>query len=111
MRLARILLAMVLGLALAGPEAHQCPVHDQHGIAQHGSSRNHHHHDEQPKGHCTCPQPCCPGGVAVALPAAASHWTAVALPTVVISFEAIGAQLLPVRKHLLPFAQAPPPQV
>jgi|SRR6266571_8771854 len=102
MRLVRLVLALVFGLAMAGPEAHACPVH---------SAPPAHHQDgghQQKAGHCTCPQACCPAGVAVSMPATPASWTARPLPVVVVDVEASRLLLLPSRSHLLPFALAPP---
>jgi len=98
----RVVLALVFGLAMAGPETHACPVH---------SAAPAHHQDgghQQKAGHCTCPQACCPAGVAVSMPATTASWTAVPLPVVVVAVEASRPLLLPSRTHLLPFALAPP---
>jgi len=102
MRFLRVVLALVFGLAMAGPETHACPVH---------SATPAHHQDgshQQKAGHCTCPQACCPAGVAVSMPATTASWTAVSPPVVVVAVEASRPLLLPSRKHLLPFALAPP---
>src|SRR6185437_16565861 len=102
MRFMRVVLALVFGLAMAGPETHACPVH---------SAAPAHHQDgghQQKAGHCTCPQACCPAGVAVSMPATTASWTAVPLPVVVVAVEASRPLLLPSRTHLLPFALAPP---
>jgi len=102
MRFLRVVLALVFGLAMAGPETHACPVH---------SAAPAHHQDgghQQKAGHCTCPQACCPAGVAVSMPTPTARWTAVPLPVVVFEVQASHPLLLPVRKHLLPLALAPP---
>jgi hypothetical protein len=101
MRFVRVVLALVFGLAMAGPESHACPVH---------SAAPAHHQDshQQKAGHCTCPQACCPAGVAVSMPTLTASWTAVPPPVVVVAVEASSPLLLPSRKHLLPFALAPP---
>jgi hypothetical protein len=104
MRFLRVVLALVFGLAMAGPETHACPVH---------SAAPAHHQDgggggHQKAGHCTCPQACCPAGVSVSIPQATSSWTAIPLPAVGIDVEASRPLLLPARKHLLPLALAPP---
>jgi hypothetical protein len=102
MRLLRVVLALVFGLAMAGPETHACPVH---------SAAPAHHQDgghQQKAGHCTCPQACCPAGVAVSTPTRSTSWTAVPLPVLVVADEVSHPLVLPSRKHLLPFALAPP---
>lgn len=102
MRLLRVVLALVFGLAMAGPETHACPVH--------GAAPAHHQDGghQQKAGHCTCPQACCPAGVAVSMPTTTASWTAVPLPVLVVDVAASRPLLLPPRKHLLPFALAPP---
>src|SRR5207249_1163817 len=103
MRFLRVVLALAFGLAVAGPEAHACPVH---------SAAPAHHQDcghQQTAGHCTCPQACCPaGGVAVSMPTTTATWTAVSQPLVVVDVQAARPLLLTSRKHLRPFALAPP---
>jgi hypothetical protein len=104
MRYLRIVLTLVFGLVMAGPEAHACPVHDGTPAAAH------HHTSGQHKqnAHCTCPQACCPVNVAVAIPATAPSWTAAPLPVVAIDLEVMQLHVLPSRARLLPFALAPP---
>jgi len=97
------LLALTFALAMAGPETHACPVHSA-APAHHQDGGSH----QQKAGHCTCPQACCPAGVAVSMPTTPASWTAVPLPVVVVDVEASRPLLLPSRKHLLPFALAPP---
>src|SRR2546425_7942679 len=103
MRLLRVVLALVFGLAMAGPETHACPVHSA-APAHHQGGGGH----QQKAGHCTCPQACCPAGVAVSMPTPTAMWTTVPLPVVVVGVAASHPLLLPSRKHLLPFALAPP---
>ena len=106
MRFLRVVLALVFGLAIAGPETHACPVHSAPAAPTPA-----HHQDggHQQKGaHCTCPQACCPAGVAVSMPTTTPRWIAVAQPIVVVGVEASRPLLLPSRKHALPFALAPP---
>jgi hypothetical protein len=103
MRFMRVVLALAFGLAMAGPETHACPVHSA-APAHHQDGGGH----QQKAGHCTCPQACCPAGVAVSMPARAASWTAVPLPVLVVDVEVSHPLLLPSRKHLLPFALAPP---
>ena len=114
LRGAALLLALSFGLAMVGPDAHQCSVHDQPATAAGAPSHATHapvSHDTHQGGghqHCTCPQACCPIGIGVALmptsvrlvPALAPVWHdapvfALAVPR--------GAA-----PHLLPFALAPP---
>jgi len=102
MRFLRVVLALAFGLAMAGSETHACPVH---------SAAPAHHQDgghQQKAGHCTCPQACCPAGVAVSMPTTTATWTAVSQPVVVVDVQAARPLLLPSRKHLRPFALAPP---
>jgi len=103
MRFVRVVLALVFGLAMAGPETHACPVHSA-APAHHQDGGGH----QQKAGHCTCPQACCPAGVSVSIPTTTANWTAAPLPVVVIDVEASRPLLLPSREHLLPFALAPP---
>jgi hypothetical protein len=42
------------------------------------------------------------------MPAPTARWTAVPLPVLVVDIDASRPLLLPSRKHLLPFALAPP---
>jgi len=104
MRFVRVVLALAFGLAMAGPETHACPVHSAPTAPAHHQDGGH----QQKAGHCTCPQACCPAGVAVSMPATTASWTAVPPPVVVVAVEASRPLLLPSRKHLLPFALAPP---
>jgi len=103
-------LALWFGLALLGPQAHQCPVHD--GVP--GSTAAHvsgHTSHDAPKSHehCSCPQACCPAGVTVALPAAVVRWTPAAAP-IANAVPALRRAILPAApRYLLPFALAPPP--
>jgi hypothetical protein len=102
MRFLRIVLVLVFGLAMAGPETHACPVHN--AAPAHHQDGGH----QQKAGHCTCPQACCPASVGVPIPTTNSSWTAVPLPVAVVDVEASRSPLLPSRKHLLPLALAPP---
>jgi hypothetical protein len=104
MRSLRIVLTLVFGLAMVGPEAHACPIHDQAPAGAHHqhSSSNHQ------RAHCTCPQACCPAGVTVSMPATVSTWSAVPLPVIAVDVDADRATVLPSRKRFLPFALAPP---
>jgi hypothetical protein len=102
MRFLRMVLALIFGLAIAGPETHACPVHSA-APAHHQNSGH-----RQKAGHCTCPQACCPAGVAVSMPAPTASWTAVPLPLVAVHVDAARPLLPPSRQHLLPFALAPP---
>lgn len=109
-RFVTALLALVFSLAMAGPETHACPIHS--GVpAAPGAPSSHHHNSRQHQQatHCTCPQACCPAGAIVALPSAAAVWT-VQIPLVrVVAADQSTSVALPVRKHLRPLAQAPPP--
>ena len=102
MRYIRIVLALIFGLAMAGPETHACPVH---------SATPAHHQDgggHQKAGHCTCPQACCPAGVAVSIPTTTSSWSAAPLPVIAVDIDRVRPGSLPSRKRFLPFALAPP---
>jgi hypothetical protein len=101
MRFLRIVLTLVFGLAMAGPEAHACPVHSAPAHHQDGSG----HHKGS---HCTCPQACCPASVSVSIPTPISTWAATSAPVVTVELEASRPYSLPARKRLLPFALAPP---
>src|SRR3954467_5636907 len=103
MRFLRVVLALVFGRAVAGPEPPAGPVHS--AAPAHHQEGGH----QQKAGHCTCPQACCPAGDAHSMPAPTASWTAVPLPVVVFEVEASRPLLLPVRKHLLPLALAHPP--
>jgi hypothetical protein len=103
MRFLRVVLALVFGLAMAGPETHACPVH---------TAAPAHHQDggggHQKTSHCTCPQACCPAGVSLSIPTTVSSWSAAPLPVIVVDVDADRSTVLPSRKRLLPFALAPP---
>ena len=102
MRFLRVVLALVFGLAMAGPETHACPVH---------TAAPTHHQDgghQQKAGHCTCPQACCPAGVSLSIPTTVSSWSAVPLPVIAVDVDADRSTVLPSRKRLLPFALGPP---
>jgi hypothetical protein len=106
MRFVRVVLALVFGLAVAGPETHACPVHSAPPPkASHHQDAGHGH---QETGHCTCPQACCPSGVSLSLPLPSSGWSAVAAPVVAIDLSSAPPSFLPSRTHLLPFALGPP---
>jgi hypothetical protein len=108
-RLLSASLALWFGLATMGPQAHQCPLHDAPVAAAAADASSHASHDA-PKGHqhCSCPQACCPVGIAVALPTVAVRWTATPAP-VVLAVIATPRVVLPrAPRHLLPFALAPP---
>src|SRR4026208_2210278 len=102
MRYLRVVLALVFGLAVAGPETHACPVHSAtHAPAHHPDTPGHPEtphrtcpqprcpthpgqrpppapaHPQAPRGHqepahCPCPQPCCPTPLGASLPASAA---------------------------------------
>jgi hypothetical protein len=101
MRFLRIVLALAFGLAMAGPETHACPVHT--AVPVHHQDGGHHK-----ASHCTCPQACCPAGVAVSMSATTASWAAVPLPVVVVGVAVTHRPPLPSRTRLLPFALAPP---
>src|SRR6266545_1313171 len=94
MRFLRVVLALVFGLAMAGPETHACPVHS-------GTSAPAHHQDggkHQKAGQCTCPQACCPAGVSVSIPTTVASWPAAPLPAVAVDVAPDRATVLPSRK-------------
>lgn len=105
MRSFRVVLAFMLGLAMAGPETHACPVHDAGPPGAHDHDGGHH----QKAGQCTCPQVCCPATAPAPLPATTSSWTAAPAPILISGATPAPAGFLPSREHLLPFALAPPP--
>jgi hypothetical protein len=104
MRYLRIVLTLVFGLAMVGPEAHACPIHDE------GPTPTHHQHSSSnhQRAHCTCPQACCPAGVSVSLPMLVATWTVAGRPVVAVSLEVVQARVFPARPRLLPFGLAPP---
>jgi len=102
MRFVRIVLALVFGLAMVGPEAHACPIHDQ------GPTHHQHSSSQHQRAHCTCPQACCPAGVSVSLPMQVATWTGAPLAVVAVDLQVVHPRILPSRTHLLPFALAPP---
>jgi len=104
MRFVRVVLALVFGLAVAGPETHACPVHSATPASHHQNAGNGH----QEAAHCTCPQACCPSGVGLSLPLPSSGWSAVAAPVVEVDLSAVAPTFLPSRTYLLPFALGPP---
>ncbi|HET8713763.1 MAG TPA: hypothetical protein VFM23_08805 [Gemmatimonadales bacterium] len=104
MRFARVLIALLFGLAVAGPETHACPVHSA-SPGHHQDAGGSHHS----KGLCTCPQACCPSAVSVSLPAPQLGWTASLGPILMVSLDNRHDVVLPSRTHLLPFALPPPP--
>lgn len=95
MRVFRILLALVFGLAMASPE----PVNCSH----HQDSAPHH---KAP--HTTPAQACCPASVSPSIPRLAVSWIATPPPVLVVAVDAPRSFVPPVRKRLLPFALAPP---
>jgi hypothetical protein len=109
---ARILaasLALWFGLAMVGPEVHQCPLHDVPTAPAAATHAGHASHDApQNHQHCTCPQACCPVGVGIALPRTSFRWTAVATPVVTFAPAVYRVVLPTAPDHLLPFATAPP---
>ncbi|PYO92865.1 MAG: hypothetical protein DMD62_11925 [Gemmatimonadetes bacterium] len=102
MRHLRIVLALLFGLAMVGPETHACPIHSA-APAHHQGSHQH------SKAGCTCPQACCPAAAPAALPATASVWNAAPRQVRVIDPDLLNSIVLPSRKHILPIALAPPP--
>jgi hypothetical protein len=106
MRVVRVVLALVFGLAVAGPETHACPVHS-------APPPNASHHQDAGNGHhetalCTCPQACCPSGVSLSVPVSPSGWSSLAAPVLAVDLSAASSSFLPSRTHLLPFALGPP---
>jgi len=93
MRFPRVVLALVFGLAMAGPDTQAC---NHHGSAHHKQT------------HSTLPQACCPADVRVSIPTPPSSWTAVPLAIVVVDADPVYLPVLPARRRLLPFALAPP---
>jgi hypothetical protein len=108
MRFVRIVSALAFGLAMVAPEAHGCPVHDR-GAPSAPQDQHPHHPGHQRTTHCTCPQACCPAVVSVPILAGAATWTAAPMPIQVTGIRSTWSVFLPPRKHLLPFALAPPP--
>jgi len=94
MRFLRVVLALAFGLAMAGQDTRAC----------------NHHHDPMGhhKGPDSAPQACCPASVTGSLPTITVGWVAGPLPVVAVDVEPGRSGLLPSRKHLLPFALAPP---
>lgn len=110
-RLLGVALALAFGIAMAGPEAHQCPVHDSHSssastAAHHDASSS--QHQETSQKHCTCPQACCPVGAVVALPATTALWIAAPQTTYAVTLIHHEPALPGAPKHLLHSALAPP---
>ena len=106
MKLLRVLLVLVFGLAMAGPEAHECPVHDQHAPAHHQPGGE---HQQQPTHTlCTCPQACTPATAAIAEPEAPAAWIVASATIRVALGETFSAPALTPNKHLQPPALAPP---
>ena len=108
-RLLSASLALWFGLAMVGPEVHQCPLHDVVPAPAAAAHAGHASHDA-PKGHehCSCPQACCPAGVALALPTVTGRWIATSTPVVVAAVAFPRVVLPRAPRHLLPFALAPP---
>jgi len=102
-------LALWFGLAMVGPQAHQCPLHDNPTAPTAAQTSGHASHDA-PKSHehCSCPQACCPTGVGVALAGVALRWTAVPAPVAAAAPQLRRVELPRAPRHLLPFALAPP---
>jgi hypothetical protein len=108
MRFVRVLLALVFGLAMAGPEMHACPLHSATPAGHHQDASSHQDTGESSDALCTCPQACCPTAVNVSLPTPPAGWIAAARPVLTVGLESIQALVLPSRTHFLPFALAPP---
>ena len=110
-RLVGVALALAFGIAMAGPETHQCPVHDSHsataGTAAHHDASSSQHEQTSQK-HCTCPQAGCPVGAVAAMPATTASWVAAPLATHVFTLIYHEAALPGAPKHLLHSALAPP---
>src|ERR1700752_692565 len=104
MRFARVVLALVFGLAMAGPETHACPVDSATPAPQHHDSGDNH----QGAAHCTCPQACCPPGVHGVLAPSTTTWQAATGSILAATTDRATSVLLPRRKHVLPLALAPP---
>lgn len=103
-------LALWFGLAMVGPEVHQCPLHDVPNAPAAAAHLTGHTSHDAPKSHehCTCPQACGPTGVGVALATVSLRWTPAAAP-VVAAAPVAHCEVLPgATPHLLPFALAPP---
>ena len=109
-RLLGVALALAFGIAMAGPETHQCPVHDGHSSS--ASTAAHHdassQHQPTSQKHCTCPQACCPVGAVAAMPATDASWAPAPLATYVLTLVYHEAALPGAPKHLLHSALAPP---
>jgi hypothetical protein len=109
-RLLGAALALWFGLSMVGPEVHQCPLHDLAPATAAAAHASGHASHDTPKGHehCSCPQACCPAGVALAAAAVADRSSAAPTP-VVLAELALPRVVLPrAPRHLLPFALAPP---
>jgi hypothetical protein len=108
MRFVRVVLALVFGLAMVGPETHACPIHSA-APAGHQHATTGHQESGTPSGaHCTCPQACCPSGVGLSLPATPVAWSLAAGPVIAVNNDAATPFFLPSRDFLLPFALGPP---
>ncbi|HLZ44057.1 MAG TPA: hypothetical protein VKQ05_00085 [Gemmatimonadales bacterium] len=99
MRFSRVVLALVFGLAMAGPESHASAAH---------LKPIHHHGGHQPGSHADCPQACCPPCVSVSLPTPIPSWSAAPAALMLIGIDVATRGVLPARARLLPFALAPP---
>lgn len=95
MRLLRVVLALVFGLAMASPEQPNC-AHHQDGAAHHKAP------------HTTPAQACCPASISPSVPHLTASWVATPPPVLVVDVDDSRSGFLPVRKRLLPFALAPP---
>jgi len=104
-------LALWFGLAMVGPEVHQCPLHDVASPTAPATATHagHTSHDApQQHQHCSCPQACSAVGVGVALPGTSPRWTATAAPVATTAPVLYRVALPTAPRHLLPFATAPP---
>lgn len=117
MRFVRLALALAFGLAMVGPETHNCPVHDAttplavvHVHAAHQDApAPHQQNPDASQDHCSCPQAGCSVGVGVALLPAASQTSSVAAsPVVGLARKPVPAALPGAPDYFLPFALAPP---
>jgi hypothetical protein len=97
MRLLRVVLALVFGLAMALPQAPSCTHHED----AHPSG---HHHDAQ----TSPPQACCPAAITASLHTPVPRWTIAPAPRRVADAPLITPLVLPARARALPFALAPP---
>jgi hypothetical protein len=105
MRFVRVLVALVFGLAMAGPETHACPVHS---AAPPLGSHHQQSGDHQQTAHCTCPQACCPSAVSAHALASSVTWTVPALPQRFADADSPVSFYVVAIEHAHPFALGPP---